>query len=128
DRMDVIELSSYTRIEKFNIAKKHLLPKQLMATGLKSMVKLNTAALYGLIDGYTQEAGVRSLERTINELLRKCAKEIAAGKVKTFHIGAESGGAAGTQANQAVFLQPYKRRGRGKRPCLDECRRGDSSD
>ncbi|MEG0768638.1 MAG: endopeptidase La [Ruthenibacterium sp.] len=90
DRMDVIELSSYTRIEKFNIAKKHLLPKQLMATGLKSMVKLNTAALYGLIDGYTQEAGVRSLERTINELLRKCAKEIAAGKVKTFHIGAQN--------------------------------------
>ncbi len=80
DRMDVIELSSYTRIEKMNIAKKHLVPKQLTATGLKNYVKFNTAAIYGIIDGYTQEAGVRSLERTINEVLRKCAKRVAAGE------------------------------------------------
>lgn len=89
DRMDVIELSSYTRIEKFNIAKKHLLPKQLAATGLKGIVKMNTSALYGLIDSYTQEAGVRSLERTINEVLRKCAKKVAAGDVETLSIGAQ---------------------------------------
>ena len=55
DRMDVIELSSYTRVEKFEIAKRHLLPKQLAATGLKGRVKLTNSALYGLIDGYTQE-------------------------------------------------------------------------
>lgn len=65
DRMDVIELSSYTRVEKFEIARRHLLPKQLLATGLKGKVKLTNTALYGLIDGYTQEAGVRNLERAI---------------------------------------------------------------
>ena len=72
--MDVIELSSYTRVEKFEIARRHLLPKQLLATGLKGKVKLTNTALYGLIDGYTQEAGVRNLERAITEVLRKCAK------------------------------------------------------
>ena len=55
DRMDVIELSSYTRVEKFEIAKRHLLPKQLAATGLKGRVKLTNSALYCLIDVYTQE-------------------------------------------------------------------------
>ncbi|MEG0803525.1 MAG: endopeptidase La, partial [Pygmaiobacter sp.] len=77
DRMDVIELSSYTRIEKFNIAKRHLLPKQLRMNGLKGRVKLTDSALTALIDGYTQEAGVRGLERVITEVLRKCAKKIA---------------------------------------------------
>ncbi len=90
DRMDIIELSSYTRIEKYNIAKKHLVPKQLKATGLKNFVKFNTASLYGIIDGYTQESGVRSLERTINEVLRKCAKRIAAGEDKIINITASS--------------------------------------
>ncbi|MEG3072663.1 MAG: endopeptidase La [Ruthenibacterium sp.] len=86
DRMDVIELSSYTRVEKYNIAKKHLLPKQLLATGLKGKVKLNQAALYALIDGYTQEAGVRNLERALNELMRKCAKKLAAGEAESIAI------------------------------------------
>lgn len=90
DRMDVIELSSYTRVEKFNIAKKHLLPKQLSLTGLKGKVKLNNTALYGVIDFYTQESGVRKLERTLNELLRKCAKRIAAGDVDQIAIGAQN--------------------------------------
>lgn len=90
DRMDVIELSSYTRVEKFNIAKKHLLPKQLALTGLKGRVKINNAALNGIIDGYTQEAGVRGLERTLNELLRKCAKRIAAGEEEEISIGAQN--------------------------------------
>ena len=86
DRMDVIELPSYTRVEKYNIARKHLLPKQLAATGLKGRVKLTNSALYGLIDGYTQEAGVRNLERAVTELLRKCAKRIAAGEVETLSV------------------------------------------
>ncbi len=77
DRMDVIELSSYTREEKFNIAKKHLVPKQLEKNGLKaSQVKFSNDALYGLIDSYTREAGVRKLERAIGSLCRKAAKEI----------------------------------------------------
>ncbi|MEG0178652.1 MAG: endopeptidase La [Oscillospiraceae bacterium] len=86
DRMEVIELSSYTRIEKFNIAKNHLLPKQLDLTGLKGKVKFTDSALYCLIDKYVREAGVRSLERTITELLRKCAKKIAEGYDKKISI------------------------------------------
>lgn len=80
DRMDVIELPSYTRTEKFNIAKKHLLPKQLKNNGLEGRVSLTSSALYEIIDGYTREAGVRTLERTITAVLRKCAQRIAAGE------------------------------------------------
>jgi ATP-dependent Lon protease len=77
DRMEVIDLSSYTRVEKLNIAKKHLVPKQLKKHGLvASKVKINTAAMYTLIDCYTKEAGVRKLERRIAALCRKAAKEI----------------------------------------------------
>ncbi len=86
DRMDVIELPSYTRVEKYQIAKRHLLPKQLAATGLQEFVKVTNATLYELIDNYTQEAGVRNLERTITELLRKCAKKIAAGDAEQISI------------------------------------------
>ena len=86
DRMDIIELSSYTRVEKFHIAKKYLLPRQLESTGLKGKVKMNQAALYTVIDGYTRESGVRSLERTINKVLRKCARKIAAGEAETINV------------------------------------------
>lgn len=79
DRMDVIELPSYTRTEKLNIAKRHLVPKQLKNNGLEGRVKMGTPALYAIIDGYTREAGVRNLERTITTVLRKCAQKIAAG-------------------------------------------------
>ena len=91
DRMDVIELPSYTRVEKFNIAKRHLIPKQLTANGLKGRVKFTDSAITALIDGYTQEAGVRGLERVIGEVLRKCAKAIAAGEeTETISISAKS--------------------------------------
>ena len=86
DRMDVIELPSYTRVEKYNIARKHLLPKQLKACGLTGKVTLSQSALYGIIDGYTREAGVRNLERTITSVLRKCARKIAAGKVESVSV------------------------------------------
>ena len=86
DRMDIIELPSYTRVEKYNIARKHLLPKQLKACGLAGRVTLSQSALYGLIDGYTREAGVRSLERTITSVLRKCARKIAAGEVEEVSV------------------------------------------
>ena len=86
DRMDVIELPSYTRVEKYNIARKHLLPKQLKACGLTGKVTMNQSALYGIIDGYTREAGVRNLERTITSVLRKCARKIASGEVESVSV------------------------------------------
>ena len=87
DRMDVIELTSYTREEKFHIAKEHLVPKQLKLNGLKaSMLKINDSALYILIDNYTKEAGVRTLERYIAKLCRKAAKAIVSEEKKSVRI------------------------------------------
>lgn len=87
DRMEVIELSSYTRVEKLNIAKNHLLPKQIKRHGItKRSFKLTDDAIYTLIDSYTAEAGVRNLEREIASLLRKAIKEIVEGKVKSVTI------------------------------------------
>lgn len=83
DRMDVIELNSYTREEKFHIAKEHLIKKQLKETGMKStQIKITDAAIYDLIDYYAKEAGVRTLERQIASLCRKCAKTILTEDVK----------------------------------------------
>lgn len=83
DRMEVIELSSYTREEKFNIAKKHLLPKQLKKNGEKaSTLKITDKAIYSIIDFYTREAGVRKLERRIGEICRKSAKKLVSGESK----------------------------------------------
>ncbi|MGN1131940.1 MAG: endopeptidase La, partial [Ruminococcus sp.] len=77
DRMDVIELPSYTREEKFNIAKKHLVKKQLEANGLtRDNFKISNKGIYAIIDSYTREAGVRNLERTIATLMRKSAVKI----------------------------------------------------
>lgn len=74
DRMEIIELNSYTREEKFHIAKKHLVPKQLDLNGFSSKeLKFSQKALYSLIDFYTRESGVRTLERTIASIMRKCA-------------------------------------------------------
>ncbi len=77
DRMDIINVDSYTRQEKYNIATKHLLPKALKNSGIKaSQFKITKTAMYDLIDSYTREAGVRNLERKINDLLRKTAVNI----------------------------------------------------
>ncbi|MBQ8538020.1 MAG: endopeptidase La [Ruminococcus sp.] len=77
DRMEVIELDSYTRQEKFFIAKKHLIPKQLELNGLtKNNFKITDKAIYMLIDSYTREAGVRTLERVIASVMRKSAVKI----------------------------------------------------
>ncbi len=77
DRMDIIQIDSYTRQEKFNIASKHLVPKSLKNSGIKStQFKITKNAMYDLIDSYTREAGVRNLERRINDLLRKTAVHI----------------------------------------------------
>ena len=74
DRMEVIEVPSYTEEEKLQIAKRHLLPKQLDAHGLKpKSVKITDKVMRALIEGYTREAGVRTLERTIARVVRKAA-------------------------------------------------------
>ena len=87
DRMEIIELDSYTREEKFNIAKKHLVPKQLEKCGFTAKeVKFTQSALYFLIDFYTREAGVRTLERLIGNVLRKCAVKKLEDEQETFKI------------------------------------------
>ena len=77
DRMEVINLSGYTEDEKLNIAKQHLLEKQIKRNGLKlSEIDIEDSALMGIIRYYTREAGVRSLEREISKLCRKAVKKI----------------------------------------------------
>ncbi len=77
DRMEVIELGSYTHDEKFHIARDHLIPKQLELNGIKkSQLRINPTALDKIIDEYTKEAGVRNLERTISTICRKTAIKI----------------------------------------------------
>lgn len=81
DRMEVIELYSYTAEDKFLIAKKHLVPKQVKNFGMNSkMIKITDAALRSLISDYTKEAGVRTLDRTIAKLMRKAAVRFADGE------------------------------------------------
>ncbi|MBQ6804583.1 MAG: endopeptidase La, partial [Clostridia bacterium] len=77
DRMEIIEAPSYTEEEKLHIAKKHLLPKQTEEHGLpKKSVKISDPAMKSIIEGYTREAGVRTLSRTIARVVRKAAVEM----------------------------------------------------
>ena len=83
DRMEVIELPSYTHEEKFNIAKKHLLPRQIKRHGMTAkMLRVKDDAIHTLIEGYTREAGVRTLEREIASLCRKASVQLADGAQK----------------------------------------------
>ncbi len=87
DRMEVIELPSYTAEEKFHIAKEHLIPKQIKEHGLKNaQLKFNDDAVRDIIQFYTKEAGVRSLERSIASVCRKAAKIIASGERKRITV------------------------------------------
>ena len=87
DRMEVIELNSYTDEEKVEIAKRHLLPKQLKEHGLKkSQLRLSDDALRKMIAAYTRESGVRVLERQIGRLCRKAAIQLVQGDVKRVSI------------------------------------------
>ncbi len=87
DRMEIIEVSSYTGEEKFHIAKKHLIPKQLEECGFTSKeLKFTQKAIYALIDFYTREAGVRTLERLIASVMRKCAVEKLTEGTEVFKI------------------------------------------
>jgi ATP-dependent Lon protease len=87
DRMEIVELSSYTEHEKFEIAKRHLMKKQLKSHGLKKdMFKIDDEVIYYIIRHYTREAGVRELNRYIGALIRKAIKNILIDKVPNIHI------------------------------------------
>lgn len=87
DRMEMIEVSSYTENEKFHIAKEHLIRKQKEKNGLKTeQLSISDNALLEVISGYTREAGVRSLERRIGELCRKAARRIYTEEKKSIRI------------------------------------------
>ena len=100
DRMEIIELSTYTDSEKLAIAKNHLVPKQMALNGVKkSMFKITDEGILALIKGYTREAGVRNLERELASLMRKATKKIAEGKAKSVKI---------TEKNLSEFLGKIK--------------------
>lgn len=87
DRMEIIELYTYTREEKFKIAKRHLVNKQIIKNGLSSKnIRISDSAIYSMIDEYTRESGVRSLERTIAKLCRKIAVSILEKEDKLYVI------------------------------------------
>jgi len=78
DRMEIVQVSGYTIEEKYQIARKHLIPKQIKEHGLKNnIVKLNKHSLIKVIEGYTRESGVRGLEKMIAKIIRNVAKSIA---------------------------------------------------
>ncbi len=91
DRMEVIELTTYTRTEKLSIAKNHLIPKQLKRHGLnKRVLSIKDDAICEIIDFYTRESGVRTLERKIAELARKAARRLVENnKLKSIKISAD---------------------------------------
>jgi ATP-dependent Lon protease len=90
DRMEIIALTSYTAGEKMEIAKRYLVRRQLEANGLKAeQVEIEDAALRRIIDGYTREAGVRSLEREVGRVLRHVAVEFAEGATGKKRIGVD---------------------------------------
>ena len=91
DRMEIIEVSSYTENEKSHIALEHLIPKQMKKHGLKKeQLCIEEAALHEIITGYTKEAGVRSLERRIGEICRKTARKILEEKEETITVNKEN--------------------------------------
>ncbi len=89
DRMEILELSGYTEVQKLHIARNFLLPKQLEANGLKEgELTVDDDTLLRIARDYTREAGVRNLEREIGSLCRKVAKQIAEGKETPIHVTA----------------------------------------
>ncbi|MCC5892579.1 endopeptidase La [Exiguobacterium sp.] len=91
DRMELIQIGGYTELEKVEIAKRHLIPKQYKEHGLKkSQLTIKEDALYEVVRRYTREAGVRNLERVIGSLCRKAAKQIAIGEKKRVTVSLKS--------------------------------------
>lgn len=100
DRMELIEVTSYTENEKMHIAKKHLFGKQLERNGLKEgELTISDKALAAVIRGYTREAGVRNLERKLGEICRKAARERYEGRKKTIKV---------TEQNLSKYLGKQK--------------------
>ena len=91
DRMEIIEISSYTENEKWHIAWEHLIPKQIKAHGLKeNQLRIEEDALGKIITGYTKEAGVRNLERKIGDICRKTARRIMEDKEEEVTVTADN--------------------------------------
>lgn len=91
DRMEVIEISSYTENEKEHIAREHLIPKQIKANGLKEkQLTITEEAVKRIISGYTKEAGVRNLERKFGEICRKAARKILQDKQSLVEVTGEN--------------------------------------
>ncbi len=100
DRMEIIRIPGYTDMEKLEIAKRHLIPKQLDNHGIrKSQLTLKDTAILRMINGYTRESGLRNLEREIAAVCRKIARKIAAGSKIKFAI---------TDINISKYLGPEK--------------------
>jgi ATP-dependent Lon protease len=139
DRMELMELPGYITLEKMEIAKRYLLPRQIDENGLpKSALKVSDSGLRQIINGYTKEAGVRELERKIATICRKIAKRYASGKrrpvrvnernVRTFlgiqeysgeialkrpAVGVATGMAKTMTGGEILFIESLKMRGRG---------------
>ena len=91
DRMEIVELSSYTEFEKFNIAINHLIPKQFKAHGVSlKEITISDEVIYHIIQRYTREAGVRELNRFIGKLIRKSIKEILMDKQTKIDVTMEN--------------------------------------
>ncbi|MBP5618167.1 MAG: endopeptidase La, partial [Clostridia bacterium] len=87
DRMEVIEISSYTREEKFHIARRHLVKKQMKRHGLTAKTfRITDGAIYEIIDHYTREGGVRQLEREIASICRKAACKLVSGEASAVSV------------------------------------------
>lgn len=87
DRMEVVSLDGYTREEKFNIAKRHIVPREIESHGLSNKnCHFADNAIYGIIDFYTREAGVRKLQRAVGSLCGKAARQIADGSAQKVNI------------------------------------------
>ncbi len=100
DRMEIIELTTYTKNEKLSIAQNHLIPKQMKRHGLnKRMLKITDGAVTEIIDGYTRESGVRTLERQIASVCRRAARRIVENGEKRITL---------TENNVSDFLGPRK--------------------
>ena len=129
DRMEVIDLPGYTEDEKFEIARRYLVGRQLTANGLKpEQAEITDAAIHAIIRGYTREAGVRNLEREIGTALRSAAMKIAEGSAAARHdrrrtTCTRSSGRAGSRArSRCAPASPASRPGSpGRRSAATSC-------
>ena len=127
DRMEILEIPGYTRDEKRNIARQHLMPKQLEEHGLKDeQLEVTDAAVDEIIDGYTREAGVRNLEREVGSICRGVAVKIAEGVEG--EVRRQGRGRAGVPRAAEVHARGRRAHGgagRGDGPRVDAGRRRD---